>query len=77
MNIVLPPILFYVLGALFLVFGTLRVVVLGRRRPERELTDDSPERLKVRRRHLLFGVFWILTGVFLIVTTADILRLRH
>jgi hypothetical protein len=74
MNIVIPPVVFYVLGALFLVFGTLRAVVLGRRRADREVVDDTPERAKARRRHVMFGVFWVLTGLFLIASTAGVLR---
>jgi hypothetical protein len=74
MNIVIPPIVFYVLGALFLVFGTLRAAILGRRRADREVVDDTPERARARRRHLMFGVFWVLTGLFLIASTAGVLR---
>jgi hypothetical protein len=74
MNIVIPPVVFYVLGALFLVFGTLRAVVLGRRRADREVVDDTPERAKARRRHVMFGIFWVLTGLFLIASTAGVLR---
>ena len=74
MNVVIPPIVFYVLGALFLVFGTLRTLLFGRRRPEREIVEDTPERAKARRRHLMFGIFWVLTGVFLITSTAGVLR---
>ena len=76
MNVELPPIVFYVLGSMFLVFGVLRALLLGRRRPERELTEDTPERAKARRRHLMFGVLWILVGVFLLVETSGLLR-RH
>jgi uncharacterized membrane protein HdeD (DUF308 family) len=75
-NVELPPIVFYVLGAMFLVFGVLRAVLLGRRRAERELTEDTPERAKARKRHLFFGVLWVLVGVFLIVETSGLLR-RH
>jgi hypothetical protein len=74
MNIVIPPIAFYILGGLFLIFGALRAWVLGRRREEREVVEDTPERVKARRRHLLFGVFWMLTGLFLIASTAGVLR---
>jgi hypothetical protein len=74
MNIVIPPIVFYILGGLFLVFGTLRAVVLGRRRADREVVDDTPERARARRRHVMFGIFWVLTGLFLIASTAGVLR---
>jgi hypothetical protein len=74
MNVAIPPVIFYVLGALFLVFGTLRALVLGRRRLDREIVDDTPERAKARRRHLMFGIFWVVTGLFLIASTAGVLR---
>ena len=77
MNIVIPPLFFYVVGAMLVVFGTLRAVVLGRRRVEREITDDTPEQAKARRRHLTFGVIWVLTGLFLIASTAGILKGRQ
>lgn len=77
MNLVIPPIVFYLLGALFLIFGTLRAVVLGRRRPERELDAETPERARQRRRHMMFGIFWVLTGLFLIVSTAGVLSRHH
>jgi hypothetical protein len=74
MNVAIPPVIFYVLGALFLVFGTLRALVLGRRSLDREIVDDTPERAKARRRHLMFGIFWVVTGLFLIASTAGVLR---
>ena len=36
----LPPIFFYVIGTMLMVFGALRAVVLGRRRADREVTDE-------------------------------------
>jgi hypothetical protein len=66
----LPPIFFYVIGTLLVVFGTLRAAVLGRRRAEREIVDDTPELAKTRRRHFGWGVAWVLTGVVLIALTA-------
>jgi hypothetical protein len=70
MNPSLPPVFFYVVGMLLLVFGVLRALTLGRRRAERELAEDTPERMKARRRHLIWGVLWALTGAFLVVSTA-------
>jgi hypothetical protein len=77
MNIVIPPIFFYVLGAILTVAGAVRAATLGRRNPDRELLDDTPERAKARRRHLTFGVVWVLMGLFLIASTAGLLRLRR
>lgn len=77
MNVVIPPLFFYVVGALLVIFGGLRIATLGRHRPDRELTDDTPERAKARRRHVTFGVVWIVMGLFLIISTADVLRFRH
>ena len=75
--ITLPPVFFYAIGTLLVVFGGLRVAVLGRRRADRELTEDTPERAKVRRRHKIWGAIWVAMGAFLIASTAGILGLRH
>jgi hypothetical protein len=77
MNIVIPPIFFYVMGAILVVAGAVRSGTLGRRNPDRELVDDTPERAKARRRHLTFGLVWVAMGLFLIFSTAGLLRLRH
>jgi hypothetical protein len=70
MNITLPPIFFYVIGTLLVVFGMLRAAMLGRRRVEREIVDDTPAMARTRRRHLGWGVAWVLTGIFLLASTA-------
>jgi hypothetical protein len=74
--ITLPPIFFYAIGTLLVVFGALRVAFLGRRRADRELTADTPDRAKVRRRHTIWGIIWVVMGAFLIASTAGILGLR-
>lgn len=77
MNIVIPPIFFYVMGAVLVIAGAVRAATLGRRNAERELLDDTPERAKARRRHFTFGVVWVVMGLFLIASTAGLLHLRH
>jgi hypothetical protein len=77
MNVVIPPLFFYVVGALLVIFGALRAVTLGRRRPSRELTEDTAQSARARRRHLTFGVVWVIMGLFLIVSTAGVLSFRH
>ena len=74
--ITLPPVFFYAIGTLLVVFGALRAAVLGRRRADRELTEDTPERVKARKRHKAMGIVWVLMGAFLIASTAGILG-RH
>jgi hypothetical protein len=75
--ITLPPVFFYAIGTLLVVFGALRSILLGRRRADRELTDDTPERARARKRHLIVGIIWVVMGAFLIASTAGILGLRH
>jgi hypothetical protein len=75
--ITLPPVFFYAIGTLLVVFGALRAVVLGRRRADRELSEDTPERAKARKRHLLMGVIWVGMGAMLILTGAGILGPHH
>jgi hypothetical protein len=77
MNVVIPPLFFYVVGALLVIGGAVRAVVLGRRNSSRELREDTPAQAKARRRHLTFGLIWIAMGLFLIFSTANVLRLRH
>jgi hypothetical protein len=75
--ITLPPIFFYAIGTLLVVFGALRAFVLGRRRADREMTEDTPERARVRRRHVIVGVIWVVFGAFFIASTAGLLGPRH
>jgi hypothetical protein len=77
MNVVLPPLFFYVVGLALTIGGAVRVATLGRRDEAREISDDSPERAKARRRHRTFGLVWIVMGIFLIASTAGVLRMRH
>jgi hypothetical protein len=76
MNLVIPPLFFYVLGALMVIFGAARALMLGRRRESHELEADDAAKVKLRRRHLAFGIVWILTGIFFIVSTAGVLKVR-
>jgi len=41
------------------------------------MTEDTPERAKARKRHLLMGVIWVGMGVMLILTGAGILGPHH
>lgn len=74
MNVVIPPLLFYAVGAVLVVVGTLRSLLLGRRRPGREIADDDPARERFRRRHFVWGIIWVALGLFLIVSTAGVLK---
>ena len=77
MNVVIPPLFFYVVGFLLTIGGAVRAATLGRRVESRELSEDTPERARARRRHLTFGLVWIALGLFLIASTAGVLRMRH
>jgi hypothetical protein len=77
MNLVIPPLFFYLVGAALTIGGAVRAATLGRRDSAREINDDSPERAKARRRHRTFGLIWVAMGLFLIASTAGVLRLRH
>jgi hypothetical protein len=66
MNVVIPPVIFYVIGAALVVGGTVRALTLGRRNPAREIADDDPAKTKARRRHFTFGLVWVAMGLFLI-----------
>ena len=72
----IPPVFFYAIGAFLAVFGAARALVLGRRRPERELSEDTPARAKLRRNHLIFGTLHFVFGIVLILLTSGVLRAR-
>ena len=74
MNIVIPPLIFYVIGAALVIGGTVRALTLGRRNPDREINDDDPARARGRRRHFTFGLIWVAMGLFLIISTVGVLR---
>ena len=76
MNLVIPPLIFYILGAALVVAGAIRALTLGRRDASRELADDDPKKAGARRRHLAFGVVWMGMGLFLLASTAGVLRSR-
>jgi hypothetical protein len=69
----LPPIFFYAIGTLFVVFGGLRAIFLGRRRRDRDIGEETPERAKMRRRHLVWGCVQVVAGAILIASTAGVL----
>jgi hypothetical protein len=77
MNVVIPPLFFYIVGFLLTIGGAVRAATLGRRVESREISEDTPERAKARRRHFTFGIVWIALGLFLIASTAGVLRMRH
>ena len=82
MQVNLPPFLFYAVGSMLIVFGALRIKYLGaprmRRRPadDGELSGDRAdepeerfERGPEQRRHIRWGILWILMGLSLVVST--------
>jgi hypothetical protein len=81
MNIELPPVLFYGVGVILIVFGALRAYQLGWQRRFDELPGDprenqagpeagpAPRRSPAARRHITFGLLWVVMGLFLVVST--------
>jgi len=72
----IPPVFFYAIGGFLAVFGAARALVLGRRRPDRELSEDTPARAKARRNHLIFGTVHFVFGILLILMTSGVIRAR-
>jgi hypothetical protein len=75
-DVVIPPLVFYAVGIVLILGGLARAVMLGRRNPSREVADDDPAKARARRRHLAFGLVWVAMGIFLVVSTAGVLRQR-
>jgi hypothetical protein len=72
----IPPIFFYAIGAFLAVFGAARALFLGRRRPSRELTEETPAAARARRNHLIFGIVHFVFGIVLILMTSGVIRWR-
>jgi hypothetical protein len=83
----IPPFLFYALGAALIVFGGLRAWHFGRQNADRralhtpEHIDDPEyqtkvelEREKARKRHLRMGVLWIAMGLYMAYTGVGMQR---
>lgn len=67
---VIPPVVFYVVGAILVIFGALRFWQLGLRAGRSALDDETAERRrKDGRRHIFMGLLWIVFGVVLIAST--------
>jgi len=75
MQLQIPPLIPYLLGATLAFFGLLRIKYLGAPRVPRASNDDAASieevavRGKEQRRHIRMGVVWILLGLFLAVST--------
>jgi hypothetical protein len=80
MQVNLPPIIPYILGLALIVFGGLRIKFLGAPRARRERDEDlqdpsAPPREEViergaeQRRHIRWGIIWILLGTFVVIST--------
>jgi hypothetical protein len=87
----LPPIIPYAIGCILILFGALRVKYLGAARARGRGADEtageasgdraveSDERLQrgpEQRRHIRWGIIWILLGLFLVISTFIQVR-RH
>jgi hypothetical protein len=82
MNVSIPPSLLYAIGTVLVLFGGLRAYHLGWKKkpvpaepggdPESPDLDEVPawDRNKGGyKRHITFGVLWVVMGLFLIIST--------
>lgn len=82
MQLNVPPIVPYAVGAVLVLFGSLRIRYLGAPRSPRPsddgaASDDKPVRGKEQRRHITMGAVWVLMGLFLLVSTYFQVRRGH
>lgn len=67
MQLQLPPLIPYFIGAMLVVFGALRAYHLGWQRMKPGLDGDGPR--PEARRHLRWGLIWVALGLFLVIST--------
>jgi hypothetical protein len=66
----MPAVLPYAVGALLVVFGSLRALYLGwQRRTQQIQEEDGAGRKKGPRYHLMVGILWVVMGLFLVIST--------
>jgi uncharacterized membrane protein len=66
----LPVAVLYVVGAMLVIFGSLRAFMLGWQRRDRQLDDEvTSGRQKGPRYHLVVGIFWVVLGLGLVIST--------
>jgi hypothetical protein len=76
MRLQIPALIPYLFGAVLVVFGIVRVKYLAAPRPPRDASDEpegaeqaAPVRGPVQKRHLRWGVIYVLLGLFLLIST--------
>lgn len=85
MQLNLPPFIPYAVGCMLILFGALRAKYLGAPRLRGRLANDEngaggsadrasepEERLErgpEQRRHIRWGIIWLLLGLFLVIST--------
>ncbi len=76
MHIELPPGLFYGIGAVLVVLGAMRAYYLGWQRREIEDEEGNVRKSADARRHLRWGIGYVIMGLFLVISTIVQVR-RH
>ena len=74
MHVQLPPSLLYALGAILVLFGSLRAVHMGWRRRDQPIDEESASVSRSGKRqgpryHLTIGIVWVAMGLFLVIST--------
>ena len=69
MHLQLPPAIPYAVGAVLVVFGSLRALHLGWQRRDREPDDERPARSTTPRYHLMWGTIQVVMGLGLLIST--------
>jgi len=69
MHVQLPIALPYAVGFILILFGSLRAIHLGWQRRDRQLEEDEAPRRQGPRYHLLWGIVWVVVGLFLVIST--------
>jgi uncharacterized membrane protein HdeD (DUF308 family) len=66
----MPVVLPYIVGAVLIVFGSLRALYLGWQRRSQQIDEEEGgPRKKGPRYHLMIGILWVVMGLFLVIST--------
>jgi hypothetical protein len=69
MHLQIHPSIPYALGAVLVLFGSLRAIHLGWQRRDQQVDEEGPRQKQGPRYHMTVGLLWVAMGLFLVITT--------
>jgi hypothetical protein len=69
MHLQIPAAIPYAVGAVLVLFGSLRAIHLGWQRRDQQVNEETARQKQGPRYHMGVGMLWVAMGLFLLITT--------